>query len=220
MEISETDFYYVASFFPNAEEVEIDDKPESGWKAVMGKLNGEHVVMKVMYAKDKFDLDKAIDLAKNIGDCAICKRLDADVAKVKQINLRGQQPIITPAASTILQTQQKSDAGSSLFNTGNPLEDMLVRLRFNTQLNPTGKALAALALDDDELAREVMPTDARGMVKLVADLTSYASGKGNIYRSPKEVEEYIKALHAGNKSETEKTEDKKKKSSIKTIVIS
>ena len=43
MDITETDEYYVVSFFPNAAEVEIDDKPEKGYKAVIGEQSGEHV---------------------------------------------------------------------------------------------------------------------------------------------------------------------------------
>ena len=95
--------------------------------------------------------------------------------------------------------------------------------KFDTMLNPTGKALAALALDDDALAREVMPTDAKSMVALVANLTEYAQGKGNIYRSPKEVTEYIQALREGNQSDDDKVEEKKTTQFVRraqTVIIS
>lgn len=205
MDITETDKHYVVTFFPNAEEAEIDDKPEKGYKAIIGVQDGKHIVMKVMYSKDMYDLNKAIELAGNIRGCPICKQLDADVATVGTIRLHDQYttqavqeaPVATPVSR------------SALFNTGNPLEDMLIRLKFDTMLNPTGKTLAALALDDDVLAREVMPTDAKGMVALVANLTEYAQGKGSIYRSPKEVTEYIQALREGNKSDGDTEEEKK-----------
>lgn len=220
MDITETANHYVVTFFPNAEEIEIDDKPEKGYRAIIGLQDGEHIVSKVMYAKSMYDLNKVIELAGNIRECPICKRLNENVAAVGTIRLQDQyttqavQPALTVAPV----------AGSTLFNTGNPLEDMLIRLRFDTMLNPTGKALAALALDDDALAREVMPTDAKSMVALVANLTEYAQGKGNIYRSPKEVTEYIQALREGNKSDDDKTEEKKKSTPFvkraQTVIIS
>ena len=80
MDIAETNNHYVVTFFPNAEEVEIDDKPESGYKAIIGVQDGEHIVMKVMYAKSMYDLNKVVELAGNIRECPICKRLNADVA--------------------------------------------------------------------------------------------------------------------------------------------
>lgn len=208
MDITETDNFYVVSFFPNAEEVEIDDKPEKGYKAIIGVLDGEHIVSKVMYSKSMYDLNKVIELAGNIRECPICKRLDESIADVGTIRLQDQYTTRTVQAAPVAPVAPV--ATSALFNTGNPLEDMLVRLKFDTMLNPTGKALAALALDDDALAREVMPTDAKSMVALVANLTEYAQGKGNIYRTPAEVTDYIKALREGNKSADDVKADEKK----------
>jgi len=220
MDITETDDNYVVSFFPNAEEVEIDDQPDKGWKAIIGIQDGLHVVMKTLYNKSIFpydeedkierfgaDYDKQTvkALAGNIRNCPICKRLDADVAKIRNVKLYDRSPAPVTQPMPIVPVATTSNA----FNTGNPLGDMLVRLKFDTLLNPTGKALAALALDDDALAKSVMPTDVKGMLDLVANLTEYAQGKGSLYRTPEEVTEFVKALREGNKSDDDKANDKK-----------
>ena len=224
MEITETDEYYVVSFFPDAEEVEIDDKPEKGYKAIIGRQDGEHVVMKVMYAKDRFSLDQVIDLAKNIKECPICKRLNAEVGTVKKISLKDN----LSRGSAVNQSPSYPEPTKSkpaIFNTGNPFTDLLAQIMFDTKLNPTGQVLAAAALDDDALMEKAMPKTVDGMVDLVADLVDYSSGKGTLYRDPKEVERYVKALRAGSKKSTESDdEDKKipvvKKQVGRTIIIS
>ena len=59
------------------------------------------------------------------------------------------------------------------------------------------------------LMAKAMPTSIEGVVELVASLTDYASGKGNLFRSPKEVTEYVKALREGAKTPDEKEKDEK-----------
>ena len=223
MEITETDEYYVVSFFPNAEEVEIDDKPEKGYKAIIGVQDGDHVVMKVMYAKDRFNLDQVIDLAKNIKECPICKRLDAEVGNVKKISLKDNLSLgsaVSQSPSYPAPTKSKPE----IFDTGNPLQDMMARIVFNTRLNDTGKVISALALEDENLMREVMPQSIGQMIDLVADLTEYTSGKGTIFKSPEDTKKYVQALREGNKTDKEKEEDKKasiaKKRAGRTIIIS
>ena len=223
MEITETDEYYVVSFFPNAEEVEIDDKPEKGYKAIIGVQDGDHVVMKVMYAKDRFNLDQVIDLAKNIKECPICKRLDAEVGNVKKISLKdnlSRGSAVNQSPSYPTPTKSKP----AIFDTGNPFTDLMARIMFDTKLNPTGQVLAATALDDDVLMEKAMPKTVDGMLSLVADLVDYSSGKGTLYRNPKEVERYAKALRAGSKKKSDNEEDEKtsitKKRAGRTIIIS
>lgn len=207
MEIIETDDYYVVTFFPNAVEVEIDDKPEKGYKAIIGEVGGEHIVMKVMYSKAMYDLNKVIELAKNIKECPICQRLNANVANIDSIRLRdptadAQVPVAPAVRATPVLTTSLS--------TGNPFNDMMAQLMFDTKLNPTGQVVAAAALEDDALMAKSMPTTVEGMVALVANLTDYASGKGTLFRSPGEVTEYVKALREGVKQPIdEKTTEKK-----------
>lgn len=225
MKISETNGYYVVSFFPDAEEVEIDDKTEEkGYKAILGIQDGQHVVMKVMYDKNIYPYDEddrknrftagydkqtVKELAANIGECDICKRLDADVAKITEVRLLNQ------ATTRPIQVAQASPTApitntSSLLKTGNPMQDILAQLMFDTKLNQTGQVLTAAALEDDALMAKAMPTTVEGMVNLVADLTDYASGKGNLFRSPSEVTDYVKALREGAKQPVDgKTDDKK-----------
>jgi len=218
MEITETDSYYVVSFFPDAEEVEIDDKPEKGYKAVIGVKDGSHVVMKVMYAKDRFNLNQVIDLAKNIKECPICKRLDAEVEVVKKVSLQDNLKKPSTVVETPVQTEAKP--APSIFNTGNPLQDMLSRIAFHTRLNDTGKVVSALALEDEALMREVMPTTIEGMIDLVANLTEFTSGKGTIFKSPEDTKKYVQALREGNKSPEEREKEKTAIRKTKTVIIS
>ena len=227
MDIVETDEYYVVSFFPGASEVEIDDKPEKGYKAIIGEQSGEHVVMKVMYAKSMYDLDTAIKLAKNIKDCPICKKLNAQVADIGRIQLQDQyttrQVQATPVAPEQNENTPKS-SGSELFNTGNPLQDVLTRMMFDTNLNTAGQVATALAFSDEGLLGKVMPKTIDGVVSLMADLTELSQGKGDMYRSPQEVTDYVKALRQGVETPVdEKTEEKKETPVFRrasTIIVS
>ena len=218
MDITETDEYYVVSFFPNAAEVEIDDKPEKGYKAVIGEQSGEHVVMKVMYDKSvypydeedrrerfgsDYEKDTVKTLAGNIRECPICKRLDANVANIGRVQLYDKQP------TRIDQIVPEQSRMPTSLRTGNPFQDIMTQLMFDTKLNQTGQVLTAAAMEDDEMMAKAMPTTVEGMVNLVADLTDYASGKGNLFRSPNEVTEYVKALREGAKTPDEKKKDEK-----------
>ena len=222
MEITETDKYYVVTFFPNAEEVEIDDKTqEKGYKAIVGVQDEEYVVMKVMYDKsiypydeddrnERFGVDYVKDtvksLAGNIRECPICNRLNADVATITKVQL--QDRVRTPVAPTV--PIRAAQIQSTSLSTGNPFQDMMAQLMFDTKLNPTGQVIAAAALEDDVLMSKAMPTTVEGMVDLVANLTDYASGKGTLFRSPGEVTDYVKALREGVKQPIdEKSPDKK-----------
>lgn len=220
MDITETNNYYVVTFFPNAEEVEIDDKPKSGYKAIIGLQDGEHIVMKVMYAKSIYDLNEVINLAKNIKDCPICKRLNADVATVGSIQLQDQY---TTRAVQQTDAPIAQQIPTSL-NAGSPFQNVMAQLMFDTKLNTTGQVLTAAALEDDALMAKAMPTTVGGMVDLVANLTDYASGKGTLFRSPKEVTEYVKALREGAKQPIDEKEDEKKEIQVfrraSTIIVS
>lgn len=220
MDIIETEKYYVVTFFPNAEEVEIDDKPEKGYKAIIGLQDGEHIVMKVMYDKsiypydeddrhDRFGVDYEKDtvktLAGNIRECPICKRLNANVAKIEKVQLYDRaKNHATPAMET-----QKS----KIFDTGNPFQDLMARMLFDTKLNKTGQVAVAMALEDEELMEKVMPTSIDGIVDLMATFTELSQGKGDIYRSPAEVTEYVKALRKG----ADVSVDKKTASGAQTV---
>ena len=240
MEIVETDDYYVVTFFPNAEEVEIDDKTiEKGYKAIIGLQDGEHIVMKVMYDKsiypydeedrrDRFGVDYIQDtvksLAGNIKECPICKRLNANVATITRVQLQDRvRTPQTPDVSTALAVRAAPISATSL-STGNPFQDMMAQLMFDTKLNPTGQVIAAAALEDDALMAKAMPTTVEGMVDLVANLTDYASGKGTLFRSPSEVTDYVKALREGAKQPIDEKKDEKKEIPVfrraSTVIVS
>lgn len=225
MKIFETADYYVASFFPEAEEVEIDDKTvEKGYKAIIGLQDGHHVIMKVMYDKSRYPLDEDDRIARsfepgtktvmyysaNIGDCTICKRLDADVAKVTEIRRLNTVPARSVPAVPVKSVASVTQSKSALFDTGNPLQDLMTQMLFTTKLNQTGQVATALALEDPILLEKAMPTTIDGVLDLIGNLTELSQGKGDIYRSPDEVTAYIKAIRAGVKPTTEPTEDVKK----------
>jgi hypothetical protein len=210
MEIIETPDYYVVTFFPNAEEVKIDDKPESGYKAIIGEQGGEHVVMKVMYSKAMYDLNKVLELAQNIKECPICQRLDANVANIDRMQLRDPNAGTSVPSVPATSVGQIGQPDTELFNTGNPLQDLMTRMMFDTKLNTTGQVATALALEDNALLERVMPKSIDGVVTLMANLTELSQGKGDIYRSPEEVVAYVKALREGVKQPIdEKSTDKK-----------
>ena len=224
MEIIETDDYYVVTFFPNAEEVEIDDKPEKGYKAIIGQQDGEHVVMKVMYAKAMYDLNKVIELAQNIKDCPICQRLDANVANIDRMQLRDPNAGASVPSVPAVPIAQIDQSKSELFNTGNPLQDLMTRMMFDTKLNTTGQVATALALEDSALLERVMPKSIDGVVTLMANLTELSQGNGDIYRSPDEVTEYVKALREGVKQPIDGVTPDKKEIPVfrraSTIIVS
>jgi len=221
MEIIETDDYYVVTFFPNAEEVEIDDKPEKGYKAIIGEQGGEHVVMKVMYSKAMYDLNKVLELAQNIKECPICQRLNANVANIDRMQLR--DPTASIQATEVPVAMAAPISARSL-STGNPFQDMMAQLMFDTKLNQTGQVIAAVALEDDALMAKSRPTTVEGMIDLVANLTDYASGKGTLFRSPSEVTDYVKALREGAKQPIDKKSSDKKEIPVfrraSTIIVS
>lgn len=209
MKIHETQDYYVVTFFPDAEEVEIDDKiVEKGYKAIIGLQDGHHVIMKVMYDKSKYPLDEADRVTRNfsqddqtvmyyashIGECAICKRLDANVGTVTEITRLNQVP-----AQPVRPVTPVSSATSNFFNTGNLLDDLMSQMLYDTTLNPTGKAAVALALGDKGLIDAAMPRTIDGFVNMFADFAELSQGRGNLRRSPEEVTAYIQALREGAK---------------------
>jgi hypothetical protein len=210
MEIIETPDYYVVTFFPNAEEVQIDDQPKKGYKAVIGQQDGEHVVMKVMYAKSMYDLNRVLELAQNIKECPICQRLDANVANIDRMQLRDPNAGASVPSVPATSVAQIGQLDTELFNTGNPLQDLMSRMMFDTKLNTTGQVATALALEDNALLERVMPKSIDGVVSLMANLTELSQGKGDIYRSPEEVVAYVKALREGVKQPiNDKSPDKK-----------
>jgi len=240
MKVHETDDYYVVSFFPDAEEIEIDDKTvDKGYKAIIGTQDGHHVVMKVMYDKSRYPLDKKDradrgfpedtetildNYALRIGDCPICKQLDANVAKITEIRRLDQTQTYQVPAVPIASVAQIGQPQLELFNTGNPLQDLMTRMMFDTKLNTTGQVATALALEDSELLERVMPKSIDGVVTLMANLTELSQGKGDIYRSPAEVTEYVKALREGVKQPIDEKSANKKEIPVfrraSTIIVS
>lgn len=223
MDITETDKYYVVTFFPNAEEIEIDDKPEKGYKAIIGLQDDEHIVMKVMYDKNiypydeddrrerfgaDYEKDTVKTLAGNIKECPICKRLNANVAKIGRVQLydRASAPMDQP----IQVASVAPVASSSMFNTGNAFDDIIAQMLYNTKLNKTGQMAVALGLGDAEMVQKAMPATIEGVIGLVADITELTQNKGNLFRSPKEVTEYVQALRDGAKPADEKATEKDK----------
>ena len=224
MDIVETTDYYVVSFFPNAVEAEIDDQPDKGYKAIIGVQGGEHVVMKVMYSKDRYDLNQVIELAKNIKDCPICKRLNANVADIGNIQLIDQYTDRRSPPSLTTVADQPPIPTTELFNTGNPLQDLMARMMFDTKLNTTGQVATALALDDTALLEKVMPKTIDGVVSLMANLTELSQGKGDIYRTPAEVTDFVKALREGVKQPIDEKTSTKTETPVfrraSTIIVS
>jgi len=240
MKVNETDDYYVVTFFPDAEEIEIDDQiDEKGYKAIIGIQEGHHVVMKVMYDKSIFPLDardrkvrgfaedtKTIleDYAIRVGECPICKRLDENVAKVMEINRLDQYTTKQTQPEPIMQATQTTQPGMDLFSTGNPLQDLMVRMMFDTKLNTTGQVATALALDNNALLEKVMPKTIDGVVSLMANLTELSQGKGDIYRTPAEVTDFVKALREGVKQPIDEKTSKKTEMPVfrraSTIIVS
>lgn len=234
MDVKETSKYYVVSFFPDAEEVEIDDRMDTvGWKAVLGEQDGQHIVMKVSYDKAKFPLDardratrgfpsdaKTIldDYAGRISECEVCKRLDANIGKIAKVSLLADKRVVEQE-TPLPQTQTYS-----AFDTGNPLQTIMAQMMFDTRLNQTGQVLTAAALEDEQLLARAMPTTISGLVELVANITNFTSGNGTLFRSPKQVTAYVKALREGAKAPINKEEEKKDESPVfrraSTVIVS
>jgi len=197
--------WYVAEFFPNAIENSTVDKPDKGWKAVMGDLNGEQVPMRAYYRTDMYSLNDVIKLAENLRECKICRETgqNHDVTSIEVANnyqLQNQGAAPRPA----LRPSKPLVTGG----TGDMFTDVLANTLITTMLTPLGQMVAAKMVGDSDMLEKVSPKTTEDALNIAADFFSAGSPKNMMFRDPKEMKEMAMALRAGTKRGEE--EEKKK----------
>ena len=197
--------WYVVTFFENAIENSTVDKPEKGWKAVMGDLHGEQVPMRAYYRTDMYSLDEVVKLAENLRECEICRQFEEDhsvseieVANNYQLKNRRMTPSPVPTPSKSLVTG----------GTGDAFTDVLANTLITTMLTPLGQMVAAKMVGDSDMLEKVSPKTTDDALNIAADFFSAGSPKDMMFRNPKEMKEMATALRAGTKRGEE--EEKKK----------
>ena len=194
--------WYVVTFFPDAIEDEVVNNDDLGWRATLGMLNGERVPVKVYYRQDRYTLDQVKTYAEKLRECPICNGIDKNAGKVESINV---------ANNYLLKNQEpKAQATStrSSNSIGNMFVDTLMNAMVDSMLTPTGKFFIATLLDDERLLTAALPKNDVEAINIMADFLSADTPKDMIFKSPKEMKKYARALRAGTKTEDEDDEEK------------
>ena len=90
MIIKETEDSWRCIFFKDARDTSVKDEREKGYVVQFGEFRDQAVPKYIDYSKANFSLEKAIQYAKNIKECAICKTLNANVDKIESMDLKDQ----------------------------------------------------------------------------------------------------------------------------------
>ncbi|MCK4733128.1 MAG: hypothetical protein KAT65_11790 [Methanophagales archaeon] len=90
MIIKETEDSWRCIFFKDARDTSVKDEREKGYVVQFGEFREQAVPKYIDYSKANFSLEKAIQYAKNIKECAICKTLNANVDKIESMDLKDQ----------------------------------------------------------------------------------------------------------------------------------
>ena len=214
MIIEETDSSWRAIFFPDASFSDVtneaeglvngvkDKWAESGYRVQMGIVDGEHVPKFVDYSKGRFSFEKAVELARGISGCSICRRLNANVGKVEKVLLKDQynqsKHDITEEVSSLKEEiatlKEKLEGPPERRNVAKDLYQKIALDMFKSSFTPAGLIELSLIFDDESFIEDLLPAhpSEEDILKLRAEMASFWAGEEGRYRTPEQMRLYAK----------------------------
>jgi len=202
MKITETDLAWRCIFFPDAIDTNVKDEKEKGYIVQFGEVGGEAVPKFIDYLKDKFSLESAIQYAKNIRECGICKSLNSQVDVVESVTVKDQYkrstPDIAEAVSALKEEvvglKKKLEGPPERRNAAKDLYQKIAGDMFKSQFSKPGLVELALIFDDESFIEDLLPEhpSEEDMLELRADMADFWSGDIGRYRSPEQMRAYAK----------------------------
>jgi hypothetical protein len=203
MKIIETDLAWRCIFFPNAIDTNVKDEKEKGYVVQFGEVEGEAVPKFIDYLKDKFSLELAIQYAKNIKECGICKSLNSQVDVVESVTVKDQyerpKADIAEAVSAlkeeVIGLKKKLEGPPERRSAAKDLYQKIASDMFKSQFSKPGLVELALIFDDESFIEDLLPDhpSEEDMLELRADMADFWSGDIGRYRTPEQMRAYAKA---------------------------
>ena len=203
MKIIETDLAWRCIFFPNAIDTNVKDEKEKGYIVQFGEVGGEAVPKFIDYLKDKFSLESAIQYAKNIKECGICKTLNSQVDVVESVTVKDQyerpKTDIAEAVSALKEEvvglKKKLEGPPERRNAAKDLYQKISLDMFRSQFTNPGLIELSLIFDDESFIEDLLPNhpSEEDMLNLRAEMADFWSGDIGRYRTPDQMRQYAKA---------------------------
>jgi len=187
MIVKETDTAWRVYFFKDAEPEFIKDNwAEKGFKVSVGTKDGKHVPIYVDYSKARFDMKTAINSAKRIEGCPLCKEMDSNISNIEYIETKDEIPMVSSFTS---QPQLQPQETIQRLPT-DPMASLVKKLAYDAFLTKAGKLMWAQKFNSPELIEELMPKSTPESLELVADLLDIMTGRAKPVRSKEEIQEF------------------------------
>lgn len=194
MELTETDEGWLFTYFPDIPTAYTKDEwKEHGYRITIGTItqhdSTEFVPKSIEYAKSRFSMEEAINYAKNIKTCPLCKGLNAQIDLLTKIKLKDQ---MNPDAVkvNVKEPEEKKKKPSSMF------KDMFTTVFIDALFTRPGMFLIGSLLDDEGLMSLALPAEINDeqMREFIAELCDFFAGDIGLIRSPSELRSYSKSL--------------------------
>ncbi len=203
MKIYEEDSAWKVVFFEDAVIKDTRENEEKGYKVLIGEKDGRFVPAVVEYHKDRYTLPDVIKYAKRISECAICKELNENVAKIEEMKVKVPPDHITYKYSSSTPASSVSSAASvssaSSASSQASQTSSLWKAIFARSLSRPALVMLASLTDDSELMEYALPHDEKDANALMDELLRFLRGEIPFYN----IDE--------NKNKKEKKKRKKKK---------
>ena len=233
MIIKETEDSWRCIFFKDARDTSVKDEREKGYVVQFGEFRDQAVPKYIDYSKANFSLEKAIQYAKNIKECAICKTLNANVDKIESMDLKDQynKPEVTLDNTKEELTQLKKEIGElkSLMKPErkNVVEGVMSDITkdvIKTIFTVPGRIDMYLTTGDEAFIEDLIPErpTKEDVLEIRAQVADFWSGSIGRVRNQEQMREYAKSqrdMIKALRGEPVEEEEKKKKFGGKKVKV-
>ena len=226
MIIEETESAWRCIFFPNATDTSVKDEKEKGYIVYFGEVDGEAVPKRIDYFKDKFSLESAIQYAKNIKECGICKSLNSQVDVVESVTVKDQYErpkndiagAVSALKEEVIGLKKKLEGPPERKSAAKDLYQKIASDMFKSQFTPAGLIELSLIFDDESFIEDLLPAQPSetDILDLRAEMASFWAGDEGRYKTPEQMRAYAKAQRDMVKTlRGEKIEEEEEKTTTK-----
>lgn len=225
---------------PDDRDSVVNEWSTKGFKATIGldETRGDHVVMNVLYDKNKHSIEDVVKYVNQTKSCSRCSALNKDRLNIESIQLGGSEISAGPsgpasgfATRAARAAQVGSGDESSAFPSSSapvpvapakkPLDvkNLFADMFFKAYLTGPGMYFMASMLGDDGLMEQAM--SGRGEVAFMDEMLAFMSGDLDLMRSPEEAREVLSAMRAStdNTSTAQAARKKKKVFAAQSVLV-
>jgi len=189
--------------FPGLAPVEILDEPSKGYRAVLSldPTTQRHVVAKVTYNKDMYNIDDVLKKVESLRTCEACDTLDRDRLRLESITVPSAGPL---PVSSVIQSPVSAPVPVTLPLSAKAtpnVKDMFANIVMDAYLTDPGKYFLGLLLDDSTLLESASPADKKDMPGFMNDMIDFMSGKVEFMRSADEAREFLSVMREGTEED-------------------